>query len=189
MRSDPTGRALTRALGLAVLLAAVCSGGGADAKVFYSRSEALDLAFPQADRVEGHTYALDDDQVARVETLARCPMDTKLVKMYTGWKGGEVVGYAFIDLHTVRTLPEAFLVVLDPEGAVRTLRVLAFHEPLDYLPAGRWYQQFERKSIDDPLRLGRDIHGILGATLSARAVSASVRRVLAFYEVLVRNGE
>ena len=36
---------------------------------------------------------------------------------------------------------------------------------------------------------GRDIHGILGATLSARAVSASVRRVLAFYEVLVRNGE
>ena len=188
MRSDATGRALTRALGLAVLLAAVCNGGDADAKVFYSRSEALDLAFPQADRVEGHTYALDDDQVARVEMLARCPVETKLVKVYTGWKGGEVVGYAFIDLHTVRTLPEAFLVVLDPEGAVRTLRVLAFHEPLDYLPNERWYAQFDRKSLDEPLRVGGDVHGIVGATLSARATTRGIRRALAFYEVLVRNG-
>ncbi len=188
MRSDATGRALTRALGLTVLLAAVCNGGAADAKVFYSRSEALDLAFPQADRVEGHTYALDDDQVARVETLARCSMNTKLVKMYTGWKGGEVVGYAFIDLHTVRTLPEAFLVVLDPEGAVRTLRVLAFHEPLDYLPHERWYAQFDRKSLAEPLRVGGDVHGIVGATLSARATTRGVRRALALYEVLVQNG-
>ena len=186
--SDPTGRALARALGLAVLLAVVFSGGGADAKVFYSRSEAVDLAFPQADRVEGHTYALDDDQVARVETLARCPMDTKLVKLYTGWKGGQVVGYAFIDLHTVRTLPEAFLVVLDPKGAVRTLRVLAFHEPLDYLPNERWYAQFDRKSLAEPLRVGGDVHGIVGATLSARATTRGVRRALALYEVLVQNG-
>jgi hypothetical protein len=188
LRSDPTGRALARSLGLAALLAAVCSGGGADAKVFHSRSEALDLAFPQADRVEGHTYALDDDQVARVEALARCPMDTKLVKLYTGWKGGEVVGYAFIDLHTVRTLPEAFLVVLDPEGSVRTLRVLAFHEPLDYLPHERWYAQFDRKSLAEPLRVGGDVHGIVGATLSARATTRGVRRALALYEVLVQNG-
>ena len=99
-----------------------------------------------------------------------------------------MTGYAFIDLHTVRTLPEAFLVVLSPEGVVRTLRVLAFHEPVDYLPSARWYAQFDHKALRDSLRVGGDIHGIVGATLSARATTRGVRRALAFYEVLVENG-
>ena len=80
------------------------------------------------------------------------------------------------------------MVVLTPEGAVRSLRVLAFHEPLEYLPAARWYEQFDRKSRAAPLRLGGDIDGVSGATLSARAATTSVRRALALYEVLVRNG-
>jgi hypothetical protein len=37
------------------------------------------------------------------------------------------------------------------------------------------------------MRLGRDVHGVVGATLSARAVTESVRRVLALYNVLVAS--
>ncbi|HEY5659095.1 MAG TPA: FMN-binding protein, partial [Myxococcota bacterium] len=115
-------------------------------------------------------------------------LDSRLVRIYTGFEKGAVVGYAFIDVHTVRTLPEAFLVVLTPEGAVRSLRVLAFHEPLEYKPSDRWYLQFEEKSLAEPLRLGGDVHGIVGATLSARATTRGVRKALALYEVVVRNG-
>lgn len=177
---------LTGSFVLLVML--VVAAGSADAKVFYSRSEALELAFPKADRVEDHTYILSDAQVARIEILARSTLPTRLVKLYTGWKGDRVIGYAFIDSHTVRTLPEAFLVVLSPEGVVRTLRVLAFHEPIDYLPNTRWYAQFDHKALGAPLRVGGDIHGIVGATLSTRATTRGVRRALAFYEVLVENG-
>lgn len=158
------------------------------AKVFYSRSEAIELAFPGADRVEDETHILRDDQVEAIEALSRCEMETKLVKIYTGFRGDEVLGYAFIDVHNVRTLPEAFLVVLSPEGDVQTLRVLAFHEPLEYKPSDRWYDQFERKSLDHQLRVGRDLHGIVGATLSARATARGVRRALALYEIVVQNG-
>ena len=41
-------------------------------------------------------------------------------------QAGRVLGYAVIDVHNVRTLPEAFMVVLSPEGEVRSLRLLAF---------------------------------------------------------------
>jgi Na+-translocating ferredoxin:NAD+ oxidoreductase RnfG subunit len=84
----------------------------------------------------------------------------------------------------VRTHPEAFLVVLSPEGSVRSLRVLAFHEPLEYLPPGRWYEQFGGKSLADALRVGGDVHGIVGATLTAQATTRGVRRALALYQVL-----
>jgi len=157
-------------------------------KVFYSQSEALELAFPDAEEVASKTIVLDDDQVARIESLAKCKLDSKLVKIYTGMREGKVLGYALIDVHNVRTLPEAFMVVLNPAGEVRSLRVLAFHEPLEYKPTNRWYRQFDNRSIEAPLRVGGDIHGVVGATLSTQATTRGVRRALAYYEVLLRNG-
>jgi hypothetical protein len=173
------------ALGILLLAGAPAS---APAKVYHSRAEALALAFPDAERVESETHVLSEPQVARIQALARSEIDSKLVSVYRGMRGDQVIGYAFIDIHTVRTLPEAFMVVLSPEGNVRSLRMLAFHEPLEYQPALGWYGQFEHKSLTAPLRLGNDIHGVVGATLSARATTRGVRRALAFYQVLVNGG-
>jgi Na+-translocating ferredoxin:NAD+ oxidoreductase RnfG subunit len=170
-----------------VLLLAVFGAVNAQAKVFYSRSEALELAFPNAEEVASHTFVLNDDQVARIESLAKCELDSKLVKIYTGMRQGRVLGHALIDIHNVRTLPEAFMVVLSPTGRVQSLRVLAFHEPLEYKPTSRWYSQFDNRSIEAPLRVGRDIHGVVGATLSTRATTRGVRRALAYYEVLLES--
>ncbi|MCH8083286.1 MAG: FMN-binding protein [Myxococcales bacterium] len=169
------------------MLLAVFGAVDANAKVFYSQSEALALAFPDAEEVASDTFVLDDDQVARIESLARCELDSRLVKIYTGMREGKVLGYALIDVHNVRTLPEAFMVVLNPAGKVRSLRVLAFHEPLEYKPTNRWYRQFDNRSIDAPLRVGGDIHGVVGATLSTRATTRGVRRALAYYEVLLQS--
>jgi len=157
------------------------------ATVYHSRSEALELAFPGADRIDTRTHILNDEQVAKIREASRGEVESKLVKVYMGMKGDEVLGYAFIDTHTVRTMPEAFMVVLSPDGVVRSLRVLAFYEPREYQPNDRWYAQFERTTSEQGLRVGGDIHGIAGATLSARATTRGVRRALAFYEILVAS--
>lgn len=171
------------------LLGAAVAATLAQAKVFHSRSEALEIAFPEADRVEDESILLGDEQASRIEELAKSRLESRVVRIYTGYRDGELLGYAFIDVHNVRTLPEAFLVVLTPAGEVRSLRLLAFHEPLEYMPSARWYEQFEKKSLSEPLRLGGDVHGIVGATLSARATTDGVRRALALYRVVVQRDE
>ena len=176
----------SRVVGLLILLVFAVPAS-AFATVYHSRSEALELAFPSADRIESKTYILNPDQVERIQQSSRGEVESKLVKVYTGMKGDEVLGYAFIDTHTVRTMPEAFMVVLSPNGIVRSLRVLAFYEPREYQPNNRWYAQFEQVSAGQSLRVGGDIHGIAGATLSARATTRGVRRALAFYEILVAS--
>jgi Na+-translocating ferredoxin:NAD+ oxidoreductase RnfG subunit len=168
------------ALGTALFAAAPSA-----AKVFHSQKEAIELAFPDAERVEDETFVLTAEQARQVEELARAPVETRLVRIWRGLRDGQIQGYALIDVHTVRTHPEAFLVVLSPQGSVRSVRVLAFHEPLDYLPAQRWYQQFDGKTLGDALRVGGDVHGIVGATLSAQATTQGVRRALALYRVLI----
>ncbi len=158
------------------------------AKVFLGRVDALGWAFPDAERIDEKAFVLDDAQVEAVEAQTKRRLDSRLVTVYTGRRGEEVLGYALIDVHNVRTLPEAFLVVLSPTGEVRRLRMLAFHEPLEYLPPDRWLGQFEGKDAAAPLRVDRDIHGIAGSTLSARAVAGGVRRAIALYRVLLAHG-
>ena len=169
------------------MIAFACAATAAHAKVFLSRSEALALAFPEADRIEDESILLGDEQASQIERLAKSHLESRLVRIHRGYRKNELLGYAIIDVHNVRTLPEAFLVVLSPEGAVRTLRVLAFHEPLEYMPSERWYQQFAGKTLAAPLRLGGDIHAIVGATLSSRATTEGVRRALALYQVVIAN--
>jgi hypothetical protein len=174
-------------IALLVACAAIAlTSGEVWAKVFFSQKEALAQAFPEADRIETKTHILSDEQVSSIEGMARAKIETRLVAIHTAWRGEERLGYAHIDVHTVRTKPEGFMVVLGPDGAVRYVQILAFYEPLDYLPTNRWYQLFAGKSRSDGLRLGRDIDAISGATLSARAATEGVRRALAYYEVLLR---
>jgi hypothetical protein len=172
-----------------VALGLLIGASPGEAKVFYTRPEALQLAFPQAERVETETFILGEKQVQQVQEIARTKLDSKLATFYVGIKEGKVLGYAFIDNHIVRTLPEALVVVLSPDGVVQKLHVLAFYEPLDYLPSERWLKQFAQKTAETAMRLGWDIHGIAGSTLTARAITKGVRKVLALYQVLIKDKE
>ncbi|MBZ0169311.1 hypothetical protein MELA_00071 [Candidatus Methylomirabilis lanthanidiphila] len=179
-----------RVLTILVLIALVfASPGNLLAKVFYAKDEAIKAAFPEADGIENKTFILTEDQQKQVETLARTRLDSKLVTMYLGRRGEKLLGYAMIDAHTVRTLPEAVMVVLTPDGRVASTLILAFYEPLDYLPPERWLKQFDQARLTTDLRVGGRIAGITGATLTARAMAESVRKVLALYQVLIAKGE
>ena len=171
-----------------IALALVAAPTAAGAVVFLSRTEAMATAFPDAERVDERSYVLDDGQAKQVEGLAGARLDSRLVTLYTGFRDGRVVGYALIDVHTVRTQPEAFMVVISPEGQVRDVRMLAFYEPREYLPSERWLEQFRDERLSAELSVRRKVHAIAGSTLSSRAVTGGVRRALALYEVLVRDG-
>ena len=161
----------------------------ARAKVFHSRQEAIALAFPDADRVDKKTTLLTPEQVAAIQQAGRAKLASKLVTIFTAYRGDEVLGYAHIDVHTVRTHPAALMVVLGPEGDVRSVRILAFHEPLDYLPSEKWYAQFAGKTAQDRLRVGSDVHGVVNATLSTRVATDGIRRALAYHTVLIGSGD
>src|SRR3990172_8819723 len=177
---------------IALALALGLSGGivtSAAAKVFYSREEALRVAFPDADTIEKLTFFLTAEQTRAVEALARSrlesKLESKLVTVHVGKRNEKVLGYAMIDIHVVRTMPEASMIVLSPDGNVESTLVLAFHEPLEYLPSARWLKQFDKKSLNPGLGVGQEIAGITGATLTAYAITESVRRALAIYRVLI----
>jgi hypothetical protein len=179
---------MSRLLGACALAIGLGVTTSAGATVFHAKDEALALAFPGAERVEDRVFILTDAQKATIEKEARAPLESQLWRVHVGWKGSEMLGYAVLDTHVVRTLPETFMVVMAPGCAVKRVEILAFYEPPEYVPAERWMKQFEGRRLDDDLRLGGGIQGITGSTLSATAMTQGVRRVLALVKLLVAQG-
>jgi hypothetical protein len=181
-RSARTWRAVAVAL-LAFALGQHSAGGAPAAKANLTLEEALALAFGEA-QVERGTLYLTDEQRARAEELAGSELGTGIVHPYTARKDGKVIGTAWIDTHRVRMLRQSLLVVVGPDQRVARVELLAFGEPEEYAPRGRWYAQFTGRKLDEELSTRRAIRGVTGATLTARATTAAVRRSLALQRVL-----
>jgi hypothetical protein len=154
-------------------------------QVYYSKDEALELAFGAGATVEAETVFLTDEQAERIERLAKIKLDSKLFTFHVGRRQGQVLGYAAIESHNVRTQAETVLVVLDPQGELTRLEYLAFHEPPEYKPPARWLERLYHRSLEG-LELNRGVDGIAGATLSSRAVLDGVRKVLAIFNFAVK---
>ena len=169
------------ALFVAILLLGCASASRA--QVFHSRESALRLAFPGADLVEPRDLFLSEEHARRISELAGVKQESRLVTVYVGKKGEELLGYAYFDTHTIRTLPETILVIVEPRGDLRAVHLLSFHEPPEYQPPPKWLGQFQDRTLDDSLALKRGIDGIAGSTLTARAITAAVRRILAVHQV------
>jgi hypothetical protein len=159
--------------------------GAVRAEVFHSRESALRLAFAGADSVEQRDVFLSEDQVERAAHAARSTIPSRLLTVYVGWRGGEITGYALIETHRVRTLPETLMMVLDAGGRVDGVHVLAFHEPPEYGAPPAWLRQFDGRELNDRLSPRGDIAGITGATITTQSVTAAVRRTLALFEVAI----
>lgn len=176
---------MVRALVVALLFGTgLGAAAQAQATVFYALEEVPALAFPEATRTEVRNLFLAPDERGRIEQAAGTGLDSDMLSVHLGWRGDELLGYAMLDTHMVRTFPEAFLVVLDRAGRVERTHILAFYEPLEYLPDARWLAKLEGAGLGPGLRLGHKVTAITGSTLSSVAVVSGLRRALAVYQEL-----
>ena len=150
---------------------------------FISRDEALAAVFPGA-VVEAERVFLTEQQRAEIGEIAGVEIESGLVARYVATRGDAVMGRAYVDTHVVRTKRESLLISLAADGSVRRIDVTAFLEPPDYLASERWLRQYDRRQLGDDLTLQRAIRPIAGATLTATATNAAVRRVLAIDQIL-----
>ncbi|MEQ1544890.1 FMN-binding protein [Methyloglobulus sp.] len=156
------------------------------AKIFYSKNEAMVLAFGEGVQVETLSLFPDDQQMSTLQKEAKVKLDSGLFTFYVGKEKDKILGYAAIETSTVRTKPETLMIVLTSEGELRDVYTLAFHEPPEYQPPERWFEQLKKRPLAD-MDFNKGIQGISGATLSTRAAVNSVRKVMAVYQTMLKN--
>ncbi|MBM3778780.1 MAG: FMN-binding protein [Acidimicrobiia bacterium] len=148
-----------------------------------TRDEALKSAYPGA-AIRTEQVFLTAAQRTRATELAGGDAPASLVVRYVAVSGDRPIGRAYVDTHVVRTKKETLLVCLDAAGSVTRIETTAFLEPPEYLAPEPWVRQYLGRGLGDDVEINRAIRPMAGATLTARAINAAVRRVLALDRVL-----
>lgn len=148
--------------------------------------EALKQIYPSS-TIEVKNFVLPRELVEKLQKEHSIKVDSRIVTFYIVKKENKPVAYGYVDIHTVRTKPEAVLYTITPDGKIDIVEVLAFHEPLEYLPDERWFKQFSKKD-ENSLRFKKDIQNISGATLTSRAVTENAKKAILLWKIFFGEG-
>lgn len=153
------------------------------AQLIISPFDAMKLHFGEDSKIEKKTLLLTSEESNAVSELAKVKLDTKIYKTFRAFKEGKLLGYGILVLHKVRSKDTAILSIIAPDGRLVTIEIIAFNEPIEYLPSKSWIEVLNNQTLSDSLALGKEIPSISAATMSARAATNAARIALSIFDV------
>ena len=170
---------------LLIAMLSVVSMDHAHGQVFLTLEDALDLAFPGAERIVKKKVSLDRKGKVAIAKAASIMLDDPHFLFYVGMEGDRPVGYMVVDNVIGQAEPITYMVAFYPDGKVKRIEIMAYRESRGGEVRYREFmKQYEGKSIRDPLRVGDDIRNISGATLSTASISFGVKKLLAVFHYI-----
>lgn len=181
MKSDASRvKALARVAGLVMFL--VFGAGGAAGE---RDLEALQRVLPGTRSLRPDTIGLSDAERRAYQERTGVNSPTSATVVYCAFSDTGVIGYVVQDDVRGKDQPITYAVAVGPDLTIRSLEILAYREAYGgEVRNGSWRGQFLGKSPANPLRPGREISAITGATISSRAITLGVRRILVFLDLV-----
>ncbi len=149
------------ALTMATIIVVLGSG---DLSLASGERQSLKVVMPQASFFSGkegdppHYKAYDGEK----NLIGLCFLTTDVEPYEMGYVG-----------------PIKIMIGMDLDGTITGIKILRHMETPEYVEALEepWFSgQFRGKTIHEPLEVGKDIHGITGATITVNAVARMVRK-------------
>ena len=161
--------------------AAVCAP--AYATTYLTVEQAQAAIFPGA-RLTPAFLTLTDEQRRAIERRSGVNVRSRELKAWRVEGGGWFLVDEVLGKHEFIT----YALGLSAEGRVAAVEIMDYRESYGYqIRDAGWRRQFVGKGSADPLKLDADIRNISGATLSCRHVADGIKRLLATYEVALRQ--
>lgn len=157
--------------------------------MYMTPEEAIHRLIPESSEVGKEMVNLTSMQKEQVYSLLGSRIREGSYTFWLAYKDQIPIGY-IVTLDVIgKEQPITFMVAVSPEGKVLGVEILAYRESQgSEVRSKRFIQQFIGKTLAAPLKLGRDIDSISGATLSSRSTAYAVKKALALVEVIYRSG-
>jgi len=156
-----------------------------NAQVLISPIDAMKANYDINATITKKNILLTGDKFKNIQKNARTKLETKIYRIFTASKNGETLGYGILVNRKVRS-KNAVVLYLLKDSILLDIEVIAFNEPIEYVPTKKWNSQFKNIKTNQMLQLNRDIPSISGATMSARSVTDGSRIAFAIYNELLK---
>ncbi|HEX7157469.1 MAG TPA: FMN-binding protein [Edaphobacter sp.] len=161
----------------------VLAGGPAYATVYLSVEQAQAALFLGA-TFQPDTRTLTDEQAKAIERASGVNVRSKQLKAWRASTGGWFIVDEVVGKHEY--IP--FALALDAQGVVKGVEILEYREAYgDQIRNPEWRKQFVGKTPGTKLQLDKNIRNISGATLSCKHVTDGVARLLATYDLVLKQ--
>lgn len=168
--------------------AIVAAAGPAHATTYLTVEAAQKLMFPAASAFVDRSVTFTPDQRRAIGRLSGVPVQQRSQAIWEARNGNTRFGWLIVDRVLGKHELITYAVALDPGGAVLSVEILDYRETYGgEIRDARWRHQFVGKRQGAALKLDGDIKNISGATLSCRHVTDGVKRLLATYDLLLKN--
>lgn len=163
--------------------AAVMVAAPVRATTYLSVEQAQEAIFPGA-KFTADFKNLSGADIARIEKESDATVYSREVKCWKVDRGGWFIVDEVIGKHEFIT----YALGLDAGGAVQGIEIMDYRETHGgEIREPAWRAQFHGKKDGDILKLDEDIQNISGATLSCKHITDGVRRLLTFYELVLKG--
>jgi Na+-translocating ferredoxin:NAD+ oxidoreductase RnfG subunit len=180
-------------IGLCISLAL---SGVSYAFVLLTKKQAFKKVFGKGREIVTETKRLKGESLARIKKRLGGKLvhfqkgsESKRVKGKTkiefhfALKDGQKTGVAIIDVEPGKWGPVKFIIAMDLKGAVRKVRVMSYQEKRGR-PIARlsFLRQYRGKTSKSRLKVGKDITGVSGATISSISATFAVKKAILLYK-------
>lgn len=155
---------------------------------YYSLEQVQRALFPEATEFRPRSLLLTPTQRETIARTADVRLRNAQVQAWEARSAQGLLGHVLVDAVTGKHEFIDYAVALSPQGRLLAVEIMAYRESYGgQIRDERWRAQFVGKGVADPLQLEADIKNITGATLSCAHVTDGVRRLVATFEVALKE--
>lgn len=149
----------------------------------------MKASYGEKSEISKKNILLRFEQAEKISKSAQAKLESKIFRVFKATKDNKLLGYGILVSRVMRTKNAVVLYVISKDSILTSMEIIAFNEPVEYIPSKTWMKQFENISTDKRLVISKDIPTITGATLSARSIVDGSRVAFSFYEEVLKGKE
>ena len=157
------------------------------AKMLTSPIDVMKQNFGKNINITKKNTLLTSAQAKKVSKSAKAKLKSKIFKVFKATKDNKTLGYGVIVNRKVRSKNAVVIYVISSDSILKSIEVIAFNEPMEYIPSQTWISQFNNTPTTKRLRVAKEIPTITGATMSARSIVDGSRIAFAFYDEILKG--
>lgn len=155
-----------------------CAPLVAQCKIYVTVEQVQQIIFPNQ-RMTAVPMLITDDVQKKMKSASGVSEPFKGNRIYKVANGSWLIVDEVVGKHEMIT----YAIGISSTGAVLGVEIMEYRESYGYQVADLgWRQQFNGKTVADPIKLNQDIQNISGATLSSKHLTDGIKRVLVFYD-------
>jgi len=155
------------------------------AESYLSQERYLKDIFPELEEIETKEMYLTQENRGRIEKILGYDILGNSFEFHTAKLEKIDKVYCFIVSEFGKHGLISFAVIISQSGRIEDMAVLESKEIKGAkIAKKRFLRQFSKKSLNDPLKLRKDIDAVSGATVSSKAATKAAKKVLLIWEEL-----